>query len=62
MSDGTDPDQSAAERETGSAAKESTESDTTPEPKEPVDDLVTTHHTLRVGRRQLRYTATTGRA
>ena len=27
----------------------------------PVDDLVTTRHTLRVGRRTLRYTATTGR-
>ena len=27
----------------------------------PVDDLVTTHHTLRVGRRTLRYTAMTGR-
>ncbi|WP_374969751.1 S10 family peptidase [Terrabacter sp. BE26] len=30
-------------------------------PAEPVDDLVTTHHTLKVGRRGLRYTATTGR-
>ena len=28
---------------------------------DPVDDLVTTHHTLKVGRRNLRYTATTGR-
>ena len=28
---------------------------------DPVDDLVTTHHTLKVGRRRLRYTATTGR-
>ncbi|GAA1970887.1 peptidase S10 [Terrabacter lapilli] len=28
---------------------------------EPVDDLVTTHHTLKVGRRSLRYAATTGR-
>jgi carboxypeptidase C (cathepsin A) len=32
-----------------------------PAPPEPVDDLVTTQHALRVGRRQLRYTATTGR-
>jgi carboxypeptidase C (cathepsin A) len=28
---------------------------------DPVDELVTTHHTLRVGRRRLSYTATTGR-
>lgn len=28
---------------------------------DPVDDLVTTHHTLQVGRRRLEYTATTGR-
>ena len=61
MSDGTDLDAAAAEPETGSAAKDSKDGDTKPEPKEPVDDLVTTHHTLRVGRRQLRYTATTGR-
>ncbi|MEO7449358.1 MAG: peptidase S10, partial [Humibacillus sp.] len=32
-----------------------------PTPPEPVDDLVTTQHTLTVGRRRLRYTATTGR-
>lgn len=31
-----------------------------PEP-EPKDDLVTTHHVLRVGRRRLKYTATAGR-
>lgn len=30
-------------------------------PAAPADELVTTHHTLRVGRRRLRYTATTGR-
>lgn len=30
-------------------------------PAEPADDLVTTTHTLRVGRRTLRYAATTGR-
>lgn len=30
-------------------------------PKEPEDDLVTTHHVLRVGRRKLAYTAVTGR-
>jgi carboxypeptidase C (cathepsin A) len=33
----------------------------TKRPAEPVDDLVTTTHTLRVGRRTLRYTAVTGR-
>ena len=33
----------------------------TPKPAEPTDDLVTTRHTLKVGRRTLRYTATTGR-
>ena len=31
------------------------------EKPEPVDDLVTTHHVLRIGRRRLAYTATTGR-
>lgn len=30
-------------------------------PAEPVDDLVSTHHTIRIGRRSLAYTATTGR-
>ena len=34
---------------------------TTATPAEPVDDLVTTEHTLRIGRRRLAYTATTGR-
>ena len=33
----------------------------TPPPPEPKDDLVTTHHVLRVGRRRLKYTATAGR-
>lgn len=32
-----------------------------PEPPEPVDDLVSTHHTIRIGRRSLSYTATAGR-
>ena len=36
-------------------------SDTATRPAEPVDDLVTTRHRLRVGRRTLDYTATTGR-
>lgn len=37
------------------------ENDTTTKPSEPVDDLVATKHQLRVGRRTLGYTATTGR-
>ena len=32
-----------------------------PPPVEPADDLVSTHHTLRIGRRALSYTATAGR-
>ena len=51
------------------STKDTTAKDTTakepdgkaPEPPEPKDDLVTTHHQLRVGRRRLAYTATTGR-
>ena len=38
-----------------------TASPTTTVPADPVDDLVTTEHTLRIGRTQLGYTATTGR-
>lgn len=41
----------------GKDAKDGTRS----EPATPTDDLVTTRHTLKVGRRTLRYTATTGR-
>ncbi len=40
--------------------KESADSEPSPHP-EATDDLVTTQHTLRVGRRTLRYTATSGR-
>ena len=57
----SDTAQSASEGETRSAADKPKDADGKPEPKEPVDELVTTQHTLRVGRRQLRYTATTGR-
>ena len=61
----SDEQPSADAAETPSAAKgsEPKPDGTTPSAKkpEPVDDLVTTHHTLRVGRRRLRYTATTGR-
>jgi carboxypeptidase C (cathepsin A) len=61
VSDGPDVDAPPAARETGSAPEHSEDGDAKPEPKEPADDLVSTRHTLRVGRRQLRYTATTGR-
>ena len=37
------------------------EHDTTKKPAEPVDDVVATKHHLKVGRRTLDYTATTGR-
>jgi carboxypeptidase C (cathepsin A) len=61
----SDGDQTAPSDEKASATKDSeqdkTESAAPAKPPEPADDLVTTHHTLRVGRRRLRYTATTGR-
>ena len=44
---------------TGSADVKEGDGET--KPVDPVDDLVTTHHTLKVGRRTLGYTATTGR-
>ncbi|GAA2036958.1 peptidase S10 [Terrabacter terrae] len=58
--------------EAGAAAPVATDEGTSPpgdttaaapgkDKPEPVDDLVTTHHALKVGRRSLRYTATTGR-
>lgn len=37
------------------------EGDAKKPPPQVTDDLVTTHHSLRVGRRTLRYTATSGR-
>jgi carboxypeptidase C (cathepsin A) len=40
---------------------QSTTPSTTAKPAEPVDDLVSTEHTIRIGRRRLAYTATTGR-
>ncbi|EWT03437.1 peptidase S10 [Intrasporangium oryzae NRRL B-24470] len=45
---------------TGPGAEEPSAAEPTARP-EPVDDLVTTQHTLKAGRRRLRYTATTGR-
>ena len=49
-------------KESGAKNSDGKESDgKSPEPPEPKDDLVTTHHQLRVGRRKLAYTATAGR-
>ncbi|MBC7558864.1 MAG: peptidase S10, partial [Dermatophilaceae bacterium] len=41
--------------------KDHAETSTTTVPADPVDDVVTTEHTLRIGRAHLAYTATTGR-
>jgi len=41
--------------------KTSASPDETTKPAEPKDDLVVTQHTLRIGRKELAYTATTGR-
>jgi len=41
--------------------KDGAASSTTTVPADPVDDIVTTEHTLRIGRTHLAYTATTGR-
>src|SRR5688572_22377247 len=48
-----------AEGATTTTSTDTTSVTTTPAP--PTDDLVATHHTLRLGRRTLRYAATTGR-
>jgi len=56
----TKPSETA--RAEGSATTTSTDTTTvTTTPAPPKDDLVTSRHTLAVGRRRLRYTATTGR-
>lgn len=57
------PDHSSSTREatgekTGTGAEDTT---VTTEPAEPQDDLVTTRHSLLIGRETLAYTATTGR-
>ncbi|GAB3060016.1 peptidase S10 [Intrasporangium mesophilum] len=61
----SDEQPSKAAPEKGSAATESeqgkAEGPADAKAPEPVDDFVTTKHTLRVGRRRLSYTATTGR-
>ena len=49
------------EKTTGAPKEKDQASSTTTVPAEPVDDLVTTEHTLRIGRTDLSYTATTGR-
>ena len=41
--------------------KDRADTSTTTMPADPVDDIVTTEHTLRIGRAHLAYTATTGR-
>ena len=49
------------EKTTDAPKDKDRESSSTTVPADPVDDLVTTEHTLRIGRTQLAYTATTGR-
>jgi carboxypeptidase C (cathepsin A) len=63
MADQTPPETAAeGAGPKGSAAPAATSTDTTTTaPAPPTDDLVTTKHTLKVGRRTLKYTATTGR-
>ncbi len=51
----------ALQGEPESQSTTETVTEVTKRPAEPTDDLVTTAHTLRVGRRTLRYTAVTGR-
>ena len=51
----------ALQGEPESQSTTETVTDVTKRPAEPTDDLVTTTHTLRVGRRTLHYTAVTGR-
>jgi carboxypeptidase C (cathepsin A) len=57
------PDDAAPEIRVEPESQTTTETVTevTKRPAEPVDDLATTTHTLRVGRRSLHYTAVTGR-
>ena len=62
MADDAAKQQSETARAEGSSTTTSTDTTTvTTTPAPPKDDLVTTRHTLAVGRRRLRYTATTGR-
>ncbi|MGO4362100.1 S10 family peptidase [Terrabacter sp. RAF57] len=61
MSDETSTIDEKPDATTGSAAEKPKTDAAEAKPVDPVDDLVTTHHTLKIGRRRLRYTATTGR-
>src|SRR5690349_2390499 len=66
MADAAAPEPTANPAETpraeGSSTTTSTDTTTvTTTPAPPKDDLVTSRHTLAVGRRRLHYTATTGR-
>ncbi|MGL5818888.1 MAG: peptidase S10, partial [Phycicoccus sp.] len=54
-------DRGPARRSSAGAATANPPGAETTDPAPPSDDLVTTHHTLAVGRRRIRYTATTGR-
>jgi carboxypeptidase C (cathepsin A) len=57
----SDPETQDPAAGTGDASSSVDGHERTTTPAEPRDDLVTTEHTLRVGRRTLAYTATTGR-
>ena len=62
MSDETAPSETDEKSSaTKDSASDQPKDSATAKAPDPVDDLVTTHHTLRAGRRRLRYTATTGR-
>ncbi len=61
MADESTAPTSPAEPTTPAGTPPGSTDQTTAKPAEPVDDLVSTHHELRVGRRTLGYTATTGR-
>ncbi|HWI32785.1 MAG TPA: peptidase S10, partial [Lapillicoccus sp.] len=62
MPDDPDPETAPQLRvEPESQTTTETVTEVTKRPAEPTDDLVTTSHTLRIGRRTLRYTAVAGR-
>ncbi len=55
------PEEGPGRTETGSATTHTDTTTVTTAPAAPTDDTVTTQHTLRVGRRAIRYAATAGR-
>ena len=62
MSEGSAPGDDEKSSQTGASAEDEPDAlGAEAKRADPVDDLVTTHHTLKVGRRRLAYTATTGR-